>query len=171
MTQEQRDLVEENHNLIYWILRKLDLSIEDYYDVAAIGLCKAAIRYDASMTKFSTYAYACMKLELLAQLKRENTDKMKIEKFTCSYNECLDDDYNEEILSVFRSPLNTDGNATGIVHVTNFYNTLTDKQKFVFQMKCLGYTNREIGAILFCTPANVTGVLRTVRRKYLKYKG
>lgn len=47
MNDEQRKLVENNHNLIYAILHKYNLPIDEYYDVAAIGLCKAAITFDA----------------------------------------------------------------------------------------------------------------------------
>lgn len=45
MTDEQKQLVEQNHNLIYFYLYRHNLSIEEYYDVAAIGLCKAAITF------------------------------------------------------------------------------------------------------------------------------
>ena len=55
MTKEQQKLVEENHGLIYSFLAKHNLPIEEYYDLAAIGLCKASITYQ-NETTFSTYA-------------------------------------------------------------------------------------------------------------------
>mgnify|MGYP001317500519 CR=1 FL=1 len=42
ITDEASELVEENHNLIYSLLHKCHLNIEEWYDIAAIGLCKAA---------------------------------------------------------------------------------------------------------------------------------
>lgn len=42
MTDYQRQLVTDNHNLIYRFLQKEKLNMEDWYDLAAIGMCKAA---------------------------------------------------------------------------------------------------------------------------------
>ena len=39
MTDEQKKLVEENHALIYQVIRDMGLPIEDHYDLGAIGLC------------------------------------------------------------------------------------------------------------------------------------
>ena len=43
LTQQQQQLVEDNHKLIYFYLYRNSLSVDEFYDVAAIGLCKAAI--------------------------------------------------------------------------------------------------------------------------------
>ena len=66
-------LIEENHNLIYSYLHKMRLDIEEYYDLAAIGLCKAANNFDETKGfKFSTYAYRCMNNEVLNQIRKES---------------------------------------------------------------------------------------------------
>lgn len=73
MTEEATKLVEENHNLIYSYLHKMRLDINEYYDLAAIGLCKAAINFDKSKGyKFSTFAYRCMSNEVVMQIRKEN---------------------------------------------------------------------------------------------------
>lgn len=59
LNNEQRKLVEENHNLIYSFLNNQALSINEWYDICAIGLCKAALTFNGT-TKFSTFAYKCM---------------------------------------------------------------------------------------------------------------
>ena len=51
MTEEQKKLAEDNHNLIYFYARKYHMSkqdFEDMYGILAIGLCKAARDYDES---------------------------------------------------------------------------------------------------------------------------
>ena len=63
MTDEQRKLVEDNHNLIYGFLNKKELT-DDYYDIVALGLCKAAMNYDESKGRFSTLAFKCMDREI-----------------------------------------------------------------------------------------------------------
>ena len=44
LNDEQRKLVADNHNLIYQYLIDNNLPQDEYYDIAAIGLCKAALK-------------------------------------------------------------------------------------------------------------------------------
>lgn len=64
MTPKQQKLVKQNHNLIFLHLRLHNLPVSEFYDVAAIGLCKAAINYNADKGAFSTYARWCIKSEV-----------------------------------------------------------------------------------------------------------
>lgn len=57
LNDEQRKLVADNHNLIYQYLIDNNLPQDEYYDIVAIGLCKAALKYDTSKGAFSTYVY------------------------------------------------------------------------------------------------------------------
>lgn len=70
LTEEQRGLVEDNHNLIYHVLKQNGLSIDEYYDVAAIGLCKAAATFVDGKSKFSTYACTCILNETKMQMRK-----------------------------------------------------------------------------------------------------
>ena len=54
MTDYQKQLVTDNHNLIYRFLQKEKLNMEDWYDLAAIGMCKAAKTFNEGTSKFST---------------------------------------------------------------------------------------------------------------------
>lgn len=66
LTEAQQQLATDNHNLIYSFLKKYNLKIDDWYDVAAIGFCKAARDYDASRdATFSSCAYFYMYREVL----------------------------------------------------------------------------------------------------------
>ena len=71
LSTEQRKLVEENHNLIYAVIHRLNLSVEDYYDIAAIGLCKAAIKYDSERGMFSTFAFSVIRNEILMDKRKD----------------------------------------------------------------------------------------------------
>lgn len=71
LNNEQRKLVEDNHNLIYSFLHKQALSVGGWYDICAIGLCKAALHYKGT-TNFSTFAYICM-LNVVRKEMRKNT--------------------------------------------------------------------------------------------------
>ena len=61
LSQEQQKLVADNHNLIYSFARKHKIDVGEYYDVLALGLCKAAMYHDGVSGKFSTLAYQSMK--------------------------------------------------------------------------------------------------------------
>ena len=67
MTKEQIKLIEDNHNLIYYWMRKYHVTengIEDWYGAAAIGLVNAALIYDKNTNvKFRTLASNCIKNE------------------------------------------------------------------------------------------------------------
>lgn len=70
MTKEQEQLVTDNYKLIYFFLNKWGKTIEEYYDICAIGLCKAAITYDSSKdVKFATYAGICIENEIKMELR------------------------------------------------------------------------------------------------------
>jgi len=59
LTTEQQKLVTDNYNLIHHVLKRLPYARKDYEEytqVAALGLCSAALRFDPSRGAFSTYA-------------------------------------------------------------------------------------------------------------------
>lgn len=74
LNNEQRKLVEENYNLLYGFMTNHNLDYNQWYDICAIGLCKAALRYNTS-ANFSTYAYKCMLNEV-----RNEMQKLKLKK-------------------------------------------------------------------------------------------
>ena len=59
LTDDQRQMVADNHNLIFSFLNKYHLPDDEWYGVMAVGLINAAISYNGS-SAFSTYAYKCM---------------------------------------------------------------------------------------------------------------
>lgn len=73
LSEAQRRLAEENHKLIYQFLRDCNLPLDEFYDIAALGLCKAAQGYDARKgVKFATYAYRVMLNEIRMDWRRDN---------------------------------------------------------------------------------------------------
>lgn len=69
LTLDQQRIVSENHNLIYSLANKKSINLDEYYDVLAIGLCKAAIAFDNTKGKFSTLAYTVMLNEYKQELR------------------------------------------------------------------------------------------------------
>lgn len=79
LTAEQKQLVNDNLNLVYFTVNKLcplcKPGTYEYEDVSAQGyldLCKAAKTYDKDKNvKFCTYAYTCIKFGILNYFNRK----------------------------------------------------------------------------------------------------
>lgn len=87
MRTSRDDLILDNVNLIYYVLKKMNLykNADEYYDICMIGLIKAANTFDESKGyTFSTYGISCIKSELLGYLRRQNSSKRKANYNTVS---------------------------------------------------------------------------------------
>lgn len=71
LNKKQKELVELNYKLIFSFLNKKELSIEDYYSFAAIGLCNAAKDFNKKECSFSTLAYKYMDNEVIGEIRKE----------------------------------------------------------------------------------------------------
>lgn len=98
LNDEQRKLVSKNHNMIYDFMRKHKLNEEDYYDVCAIGFCRAAAGYDEKRGKFSTLAYKSM--ENAVKRHHEKIDRNTLEKNMISINFTVDDNKESKVLDL-----------------------------------------------------------------------
>lgn len=81
------DLILDNVNLIYYVLKKMNLykNADEYYDICMIGLIKAADTFNESKGyTFSTYGISCIRSELLGYLRRQNSSKRKANYNTVS---------------------------------------------------------------------------------------
>ena len=84
LTAAQKYLAEQNHNLIYAVLKNNGWSIDEYYGIAAIGLCKAASNYDKRRgVAFTTYAYSVIRNSVLDDIKRQRAYKRSAYKTVC----------------------------------------------------------------------------------------
>jgi RNA polymerase sporulation-specific sigma factor len=76
--------VEGNEGLVYEVVHRLDSKrkhTDEYYSVATIGFQKALLTYDPDQdTKFSTYAFTCMRNQVLLHIKKEK--KWNVNKHT-----------------------------------------------------------------------------------------
>lgn len=55
LTEEQSQVVADNHNLIYWYINMKKLDPNEYYDLLAIELCNTAMKYNPDRGSFATY--------------------------------------------------------------------------------------------------------------------
>lgn len=60
LTDEERKLVEDNHELIYTVANSMGIDLEEFYGVLAIGLCHAAQSYDEKKHHYGFSMFASM---------------------------------------------------------------------------------------------------------------
>lgn len=101
LTQEQKNIIEENYNLIYSFLHKHlkeelqkgEEHVQAVKDALEDGLIKAAQYYDPEKGKFSTIAYQCMRTEIGMLFRRTGKyHHYKKWDFETSLNELIDSD-------------------------------------------------------------------------------
>lgn len=159
--------MEDNHNLIYSFLEKYNLSIDEHYDLAAIGLCKASITYDGSKSKFSTYAYKCMFNSVICELRKE-LSSIRIPKHkTLYYQEELEKDDGDKasLLNIIQSNEDVENEIISKIMLENYTNTLSERDKTIFDLSIAGYKQIEISEVVGCSRAQVS----RVKNKFKNY--
>lgn len=167
ITEEQKELVEKNHNLIYSFLQKQHLSVEDWYGLAAIGLCKAAITFNKEISSFSTYAFKCMFTHVYSEKRKE------LQARTIPFNQIVyyqtqinDDNGNEtNFMNYIPSKENVEDTVLSSVIFDEYNKLLTDRDKKIFTLFRDGYTQKEISKIVGCSQPQVS----RVKKKLVEY--
>lgn len=169
MTDEQRKIVEQNHNLIYDFLNKNKLNKDEYYGVAAIGLCKAAMNYNNKISRLSTLAYKCMMNEVIICFKHENSKtKIPYDKIF-SYDILLNEDESESYIDIMlEGDFNTYEMAEVSINFANFSKKLTDREKFIIKCFENGFNQNEIARGLNVTPQAIYKSVKRMKDKWSK---
>jgi RNA polymerase sporulation-specific sigma factor len=166
MTKEQEQLVTDNHNLIYYIINnKYGLSTEEYYDVCAIGLCKAAITYDSSKdVKFATYAGICIENGIKLELKKQKKYSASVYSLDRTFNNTSDG--TGEIS--YMENITTGLSAYDEILPYQLDKVLNAKEYKLVALTLQGYTQVEIGNIIGISQTMVSRMLSKIKQKLLK---
>lgn len=149
-------------------MQKYHLSIEDYYDLAAIGLCKAGSKFNGSKSKFSTYAYKCMFTTVFAEIRNRKAEK-RIQDYQVVYYQAEFDDSNggdtSTFLNYIPSKENVEDNVLSEIIFEEYMNKLNERDRQIFTLFSDGYKQREISKIVGCSQTQVS----IVKQKLCKY--
>ena len=162
MTEEQKKLVEDNHNLIYFMIHKYNLDIEEYYDIFALSLCKAAINYDINRgTTFSTYAISVMKSDFLLNIRR---GKAQRRSGSCVSIDEVVYDNNSDGSSITLEDMLTNGLDAFDESISLDFTKLSDRTRRMLWLSYIGYTQNEIADIFGVSQTQVSRDLKKARR-------
>lgn len=170
MTDEQRKLVEENHNLIYGFLNKEELEDDDYYDIVAIGLCKAAMNYNEKKGKFSTFAYKCMNAEVKIYYKYLNKKTLIPNNLVYSYDVSATDDVKETVInSLLKEVKNNIDYSIENVAFEEFLTTLKCEEKLIVECLKEGLTQQEVAKELNKSQQAISLKVKEIRKRWERY--
>lgn len=171
MTEEQKKLVEENHNLIYSCLRRNGWQVEEYYDVAAIALCNAAMNYNSEHgSPFVTYAWSCMMYAVFKEIDKANCDKRIPSDKLSSINRVMyNNEHGEQVefLEIVRSNDDLENDSILRASVDEFLNNekMTDRDREICKLLIMGYEHTEIAKMYGCSRSNIS----MIKMKFKRY--
>ena len=169
MTDEQKQLVEQNHNLIYFYLHKHNLSIEDYYDVAAIGLCKAAITFKKDKSEFSTYALTCINNEVKMIFRKFFNQRTIPESSVVSIQQkILGEDGNLDLESCLSSVVDVEDEAIANASIKKFIAGISDREKMILRLYNAGYGQVEISERVGISQGQVSRDINNLLKRFKK---
>lgn len=172
LSKEQQDLVSNNHKLIFSYANKMNLDIDEYYDLLAIGLCKAAKAYDPSRGyAFSTYAYISMRNECYMYWRHISSKQQIPEDLVFSYNNPFSDesersDRIERLNDIFGT-YQLDSTE---VELKEFIDSLKANERQIIFEKMYGYTQREIAMHIGKSQIAVSRMFNRIKEKWLNGK-
>lgn len=168
MTDEQKKLVEDNHSLIYLVINNMGVSIEENYDIAAIALCNAAIRYNPKEYAFSTYACKCIKNEIMKDFVAGKRQKRALYDNLISYDAplCSSYDDGEEInlLEQIKSKVSVEDEVLSKIMYSEVVEQLGKADNRILRFFEKGLKQKEIAEILGVTQQRVSIVKRRVEK-------
>ena len=170
MTDYQKQLVTDNHNLIYRFLQKEKLNMEDWYDLAAIGMCKAAKTFNEGTSKFSTYAFKCMFNEVYSEKKKELRQRTIPQNEILYYNTEYENESGNkvEFIDKMQSDQNVENDCIHKVALRNAFNKMKEKHKPIISLFLQGYKQVEIMKIAGCSQPHVSRVMKKFVDEYAR---
>lgn len=163
MTPDQQRLVDDNHNLIYFVLRKHGWEIDEFCGIAAIALCKAAINFDSSRgIEFSTYACSAIRWEILKTFRDGKMQKRTADVVS------LNDPAGPSgglTLGDFIRTIETPETEVFKSDLIRQINMLPERERIAVRLHIAGYRQREISAAMHFSQAEVSRALIRGKKK------
>lgn len=121
---------------MYSFLYKYHLDVEEWYDLASIGLCKAANTYNNDKSEFSTYAYKCMYTTIMMEKRKENAMRIipqdQIVYYENQVNESSKENDTSTFLNYIPSKQDVENETISTLSLENIENELDGNKRKVF---------------------------------------
>lgn len=168
LNNEQRKLIEDNYSLIWHLYNEAycaRLDKDEYVGMAHIALCKAALKYNSSKGKFSTYFVWQLKAEISHYFSCKHLDVRKANNNIISFEMPIRT--NGEPLT-FEDALSGNKNIWNdiveYIYWNQKINDFSEKNKRIILLAYFGYKQKEIAKMLGIRQQRVSDALRTIKR-------
>lgn len=146
------------------------MDVEEWYDLAAIGLCKAANTYNNNKSGFSTYAYKCMYTTIIMEKRKENAMRIipqnQIVYYENQVNESSKENDTSTFLNYIPSKQNIENETISTLSLENIENELAGNKRKVFLLLREGYAQCEISEIIGISKQRVSKIKQEIVEKY-----
>ena len=162
MSKNRDELITENMNLVYGIVSQeypTYIHDDDIIQSGMLGLCKAAQYWDETKSKFSTYAWRCIRNEINNEF---------IARKPHSNNISLETRVGEDL--TLGEVLMGDDNVPYLDQDT-FLQQLTDEERNVFSLYSVGVPTEEIAVSCGMSLQKTRKIIRLVKLKWRKING
>lgn len=170
MTKEQQELVEKNYGLLFAFMKKHHINEEEYYDLLAIELCNAAINYKPeSGSSFAVIAYTYMLNGYRNEYNKQRNSRHRPEGGICSVDQessISDSEHGTTLEDVyFQDKRDYYKDVEIRLDIEQMYDSLSKKQKSVYELLISGYSQIEIADMLNCSRQNISQLTSQIRQK------
>lgn len=167
LNDEQRKLVEDNIKLAYHVAHRYSLNVldEDIFQLACLGLCKAARAFDPKKEiQFGTFSYYCIENEILMGLRH-----VRKHKDVASLNAFLYTNKNGDEAEVDLPEMSCNMESTVDLSLTiDAMKSLDARSKEILFMRMCGYTHLEIGDKLHFSRSYIQRLERRAQAQILQ---
>lgn len=171
LSEEQRKLVEDNINLVFYYLHKYRIPM-DQCDIGYIALCKAALTYKPNKGwAFSTYALRIIQNDYLALIR--NMKKVKFEQSLLSLDTPLTSDTDKELCLL--DTIHSNFTIERELFMQDLYNNLSEfmsklsyRQEVILTDFLNEVTQKETGKKIGFSQAQVSRVLKSLLSQFRK---
>lgn len=175
LNDKQKQLVEDNHNLIWWYIWNHHLPEDDletmecWYFVLAEALCKAAATFDASKgCKFSTYATFIMQNNVRIVWRKNNQSHVPSDLVSSCDEVIYQNDKNGNdirLIDAIEAVNDTAGEAVSNVVLQAAMQHASEQHKLALSLTATGFKQKEIATIMGVSQPQVSRILK----KYKQY--
>lgn len=153
LTEEQSQIVADNHLLIYWIAHILQLDLQEFYDLLAIELCYTVIKHNPDRGSLANYYKLRAEGMVYKEYRKSQSQKRLHEDIT----------YIENAHHIL------DPNNIGTMMEFKDFMDCPDAK--MLQMKYEGYSQQEIAKEIGVSQSYVSKILKKFRDDYNEANG
>lgn len=147
-----------------------NLSQDEYYDIVAIGLCKAAIKYNKDCKyKFSTYAYHAISNTLKNDKIYDNRHNVE----TISFNNIVTlegHDIEDEYVNFLESDEVVEDRVMTRNHFEWFIENMSNRELQICMCKFYNMSDRKISKLFDVNNTLISKIVRRMKKQYAENK-